>query len=59
MLRRSLVHLNSKENEYRLLVGDLYRQTMAGECVCCQTKIYKEWSSICLKETNNYARLRV
>ena len=28
------------------------------EFVCCQTRIYKEWSPICLKETNNYARLR-
>ena len=24
--------------------------------VCCQIRIYKEWSSICLKETKNYAR---
>jgi hypothetical protein len=24
--------------------------------VCCQTRISKEWSPICLKETNNYAR---
>ncbi len=27
--------------------------------ICCQTKLYKEWSPICLKETNNYARSRV
>jgi hypothetical protein len=26
------------------------------EFVCCQTRISKEWSPICLKETNNYAR---
>ena len=24
--------------------------------VCCQTRISKEWSPICLKETNNYVR---
>ena len=24
--------------------------------VCCQTRISKEWSPICLKEINNYAK---
>ena len=43
---------------YIFLLFRLYLVNLA-TCVCCQTRIYKEWSPICLKETNNYAQSRV
>ena len=52
-LRALLSVEREREREYVLLVENLSIN------VCCQTRIYKEWSPICLKETNNYARSRV
>jgi hypothetical protein len=42
-----------------LVLTGIYDSHCGRQFVCCQTKIYKEWSPICLKETNKYARSRV
>jgi hypothetical protein len=42
-----------------IILKNIYTTFKNDMFVCCQTRIYKDWLPIYLKETNNYARSRV